>query len=70
MQKMIYTKRNESQGEIVWMVNAFKDLDNKLKAIIMHNPNSAIAWKDMPYEVVKLSKLRPTSKDFNKIFIE
>ena len=68
MQKMIYKKNPESQGEIVWMLNSFKDNDNKLKAIIMHDPNSANAWKDMPYEVVKLCKLRPTTIDFNKVF--
>jgi len=68
MQKMIYKKNLVSQGEIVWMLNAFKDNDNKLKAIIMHDPDSANAWKDMPYEVVKLCKLRPTTADFNKVF--
>lgn len=69
MQKMMYKKRPESQVETVWMLNAFKDGDSKLKAIIMHDPNSANAWKDMPYEVVKLSKLRPTVEDFNKVFV-
>lgn len=68
MQKMLYIKRPESQPETVWMLNAFKDHDNKLKAIIMHNPDLALAWKDMPYEIVKLSKLRPTTSDFNTVF--
>lgn len=68
MQKMLYIKRPESQPETVWMLSAFKDHDNKLKAIIMHDPDSASAWKDMPYEVVKLNKLRPTPSDFNKVF--
>lgn len=39
-----------------------------MKAIIMHNPDSALAWKDMPYKTVKLSKLRPTTSDFNAVF--
>lgn len=68
MQKMIYKKNPNSQGEIVWMLNAFKDNDDKLKAVIMHDPDSANAWKNMPYEVVKLSKLMPTVADFNKVF--
>ena len=68
MQKMIYKKSLSSQGEIVWMLNAFKDNDNKLKAVIMHDPDSANAWESMPYEVVKLCKLRPTVADFNKVF--
>jgi hypothetical protein len=66
MKKMIYKKNPNSQGEIVIVMNTYKGMDNKLKAIIMHDPNSAVAWKDMPYEEVKLSKLRPM-EDFKTL---
>lgn len=32
----------------------------------MHDPNGAVAWRDMPYEEVKLSKLRPM-EDFKTL---
>ena len=68
-QKMIYKKRPESAGEVVILLGTFKGtVDNKLYATIMHNPDSAVCWKDMPYEVVKLNRLRPTTEDFNKVF--
>lgn len=67
MQRMIYKKRLESDGEIVWMLNAYKAPDNKLKAIIMHSTD-IIAYREMPYEEVKLSKLRPLPEDYAYVF--
>lgn len=70
MQKMIYKPNHNSQGEIVWMLNAYRAPDGKLKAIIMRqNPKvEPNGWDFMPYDEVKLSKLRPTTEDYNKVF--
>ena len=68
MQKMIYKKTPESQGEVVIMMSSYKGLDGKLKATIMHDPNHAVAWREMPYEEVKLNRLRPTDEFFESVF--
>lgn len=70
MQKMLYKKSADSDPEIVWMLSAYKGLDNKLKAIIMrNNPNTEPnGWDFNPYDEVKLSRLRPLNEDFNKVF--
>lgn len=71
MQKMLYKKTAKSDPEVVWMLNAYCDAANgKLKAIIMRMHANAIpnGWDSMPYDVVKLSKLRPVAEDFNKVF--
>ena len=68
MQKMIYKKHPESVGETVMMLNTYKGMDGKLKAIIMHDPNHAVAWREVPYEEVKLCKLRPTEDEFVQMF--
>lgn len=70
MQKMLYKKNADSDPEIVWMLNAYKALDGHLKAVIMRKlpndvPNS---WNSMPYDEVKLSRLRPLPEDYNKVF--
>lgn len=70
MQKMLYKKNANSDPEIVWMLSTYKSFDNKLKAIIMrNNPNAEPnSWDFNPYDEVKLSKLRPLTEDFNKVF--
>ena len=71
MQKMLYKKTAKSDPEVVWMLNAYYDAaDGKLKAVIMRKLPNAIpnGWDLMPYDIVKLSKLRPMAKDFNKVF--
>ena len=70
MQKMIYKKNAESTGEVIWMLNAYKGADGKLKAVIMRqNPNvTPNGWDWNPYEEVKLAKLRPLAEDYNKVF--
>ena len=50
--------------------SAYRSSDGKLKAVIMrkHHGNS---WDNCnPYDEVKLTKLRPTTEDFNKVFAE
>ena len=67
MIKMIYKKNSNSDPEVVWMLNAYKDHDGKLKAIIMRNYNISNGV-ECPYVEVKLNKLRPLTSDYNKIF--
>lgn len=68
MVKMVYKKDSKSDPEIVWMINAYKDHDNKLKAIIMRNYDLSPAIKEYPYVEVGLNRLRPLTSDYNKIF--
>ena len=71
MQKMLYKKTAKSDLEVVWMLNAYCDAaDGKLKAVIMRKLPNVIpnGWDSMPYDIVKLSKLRPMAEDFNKVF--
>ena len=73
MQKMLYKPHADSTPEIVWMISSYKSLDDgQLKAVIMRNrPNvEPNGWSSMPYKEVKLSKLRPMTADFNKVFAE
>jgi len=67
MQRMIYKKNPGAEGEIVWMINAYKGADNKLKATIMRNIDNN-SWDVNPYDEVKLTKLRPLPEDFNNVF--
>lgn len=67
MQRMIYKKNPGVEGEIVWMINAYKGGDGKLKATIMRNIDNN-SWNVNPYDEVKLTKLRPLPEDFNKVF--
>lgn len=70
MQKMLYKKNVNATPEVVWMLNAYKGTDGKLKAVIMRNlPNiDPMAWNTCPYDEVKLNHLRPFVEDFNKVF--
>ena len=70
MQKMFYKKNGNSDPELVWMLNAYRSTDGKLKAVIMRNlPNiDPMSWSACPYDEVKLNKLRPSVEDFNKVF--
>ena len=68
MIKMIYKKNDNSDPEVVWMLNAYKDHDGKLKAIIMRDYNISNGIKECPYVEVKLNKLRPLTSDYNSIF--
>ena len=70
MQKMLYKKNANSTPEVVWMINAYKALDGHLKAVIMRKlPNvEPNGWDSMPYDEVKLSRLRPFVEDYNKVF--
>ena len=70
MQKMIYKKDASSEGEVVWMLNAYRSSDGKLKAVIMRNHHGN-SWDNCnPYDEVKLTKLRPTTEYFNNVFAE
>jgi hypothetical protein len=68
MTKMIYKKDTNSNPEVVWMLNAYKDHDGKFKAIIMRNYNISKSIVECPYVEVKLNKLRPFPSDYNSIF--
>jgi hypothetical protein len=68
MTKMIYKKDVNSDPEVVWMLNAYKDHDGKFKAIIMRNYDISNAIMECPYVEVKLNKLRPLASDYNSIF--
>lgn len=73
MQRMVYKKNSGlEEGEVVWMVSAYRGHDGKLKAIIMRDTKSSDggsnSWKTNPYDEVKLTKLRPLPEDFNKVF--
>ena len=70
MQKMIYKENESSDGESVWMLNAYRYSDGTLRALIMRNHHGN-SWDGCnPYEEVFLGKLRPTTEDFNKVFGE
>lgn len=68
MMKMIYKKNPNSDPETVMMINAYRGHDGKLKAIIMRDYDISQNVENMPYEEVKLNKLRPFPDDFNRIF--
>lgn len=70
MQKMLFRKSENSDPEIVWMLNAYRGHDGKLKAVIMRKDPDAVpnGWDTFPYEEVELSRLRPLPKDYNKVF--
>lgn len=65
---MIYKKDVNSDPEVVWMLNAYKDHDGKFKALIMRNYDISNAIMECPYVEVKLNKLRPLTSDYNSIF--
>jgi hypothetical protein len=67
-QRMIYKKTINSDPEIVWLINAYKDNNGKFKAIIMRNYDISKAISNMPYQEVLLNKLRPEINFYNNIF--
>lgn len=70
MQKMLFRRSENSDPEIVWMLNAYRGHDGKLKAVIMRKDPDATpnGWDSDPYTEVDLSRLRPLPWDYNEVF--